>query len=77
MILSGCKILCCTKRMFCETDDSTVSQHSPETLTISVVSEHHAALTLDSFNSEADGYYFSPFHLSSNVGQASSFNSKH
>lgn len=63
MILSGCKILCCANCMFCETDDSTVSQHSPETLTISVVSEHHAVLTLDSFNSGPDGYYFSLFHF--------------
>lgn len=63
MILSGCKILCCANCLFCETDDSTVSQHSPETLTTSVLSEHRTVLTLDSFNSEHDGDYFLLFHL--------------
>lgn len=49
--------------MFCETDDRAVSQLSPETpvlpISLSVVRVQHSVLTLDSFYSESDGYYFS------------------
>lgn len=49
--------------MFCETDDRTVSQLSPETpvlpISLSVVRVQHWVLTLDSFYSESGGYYFS------------------
>lgn len=49
--------------MFCETDDRTVSQLSPETpdlpISLSVVRVQHPVLKLDSAYLESGGYCFS------------------